>query len=40
MRKENFFGNELFMVNLDVTGFLNHTCMQLIKTISPIKRKK
>ena len=32
--KGNFFiflGGELFLVNLDVTGFLDHTCMQINK---------
>jgi len=33
-------GGELFLVNPDVTGSLDHTCMQIKKTISPFKRKK
>ena len=37
MWKENMFlwyffgGGELFLVNLDVTGSLDHTCMQINK---------
>jgi len=35
-----FFGGELYQVNLDVTGSLDHTCMQYHKKQSPISNKK